>query len=65
MIHGGMTFKNERDYLQYLKTKKVSVVSKPYWEADLEKKLKLKKIIFMMKWQTYYLFVKRVVLDQV
>ncbi len=42
MIHGGMTFKNERDYLHYLKTKEVSTVSKPYWEADLEKKFQNK-----------------------
>jgi len=39
MIHGGMTFKNERDYLRYLKNIKVSTIPKPYWEADLEKKL--------------------------
>lgn len=42
MIHGGMTFKNESDYLHYLKSKEVSTISKPYWEADLEKKLKNK-----------------------
>jgi predicted alpha/beta hydrolase family esterase len=39
MIHGGMTFKNEKDYLFYLNNKEVSTVSAPYWEADLEKKL--------------------------
>lgn len=39
MIHGGMTFKNERDYLSYLKNKVVSTASSPYWEADLENKL--------------------------
>ncbi len=39
MIHGGMTFKSEKDYLSYLKNKEVSTISKPYWEADLEKKL--------------------------
>ncbi len=39
MIHGGMTFKTEKDYLTYLKNKEVSTISKPYWEADLEKKL--------------------------
>ena len=39
MIHGGMTFKTEKDYLSYLKNKEVSTVSEPYWEADLEKKL--------------------------
>lgn len=40
MVHGGMTFKNDKDYLKYLKAKRVSTVSKPYWEADLEKKFK-------------------------
>lgn len=39
MIHGGMTFKNEKDYLQWLKIRKISTQKKPYWEADLEKKL--------------------------
>ena len=39
MIHGGMTFKNEKDYLHYLKTKTVALEKRPYWEADLEKKL--------------------------
>src|SRR3990172_2004460 len=39
MIHGGMTFKNDKDYMRYLKTRKVSTEKKPYWEADLEKKL--------------------------
>ena len=42
MIHGGMTFKNESDYLNYLNTKEVSIVSKPYWESDLEKTLQNK-----------------------
>ena len=39
MIHGGMTFKNEKDYVRWLKTRKVSAKKRPYWEADLEKKL--------------------------
>ena len=39
MVHGGMTFKSEKDYLLYLENKEVSTVSSPYWEADLEKKL--------------------------
>jgi predicted alpha/beta hydrolase family esterase len=42
LVHGGMTFKNDKDYLQYLKTKKVSTKKRPYWEADLEKKLQSK-----------------------
>lgn len=42
MIHGGMTFRNERDYLHWLKTKKISIGKRPYWEADLEKKFEKK-----------------------
>ena len=42
MVHGGMTFKNEKDYLHWLKTKKISITKRPYWEADLEKKLNRK-----------------------
>lgn len=39
-IHGGMTFKNNRDYLHYLHTKKVSTKKKSYWTGDyLEKSL--------------------------
>ncbi|MDO8602103.1 MAG: alpha/beta hydrolase [bacterium] len=39
MIHGGMTFNNERDYLHWLRTRKVSTQKRPYWKADLETKL--------------------------
>ena len=39
MIHGGMTFKSEKDYLHWLKNKNVSTKKRPYWEADLEEKL--------------------------
>jgi uncharacterized protein len=40
LVHGGMTFKNERDYLYYLKTKKVTTKKKIYWAGDyLEKSL--------------------------
>lgn len=42
MIHGGMTFKNQKDYLHYLKTKKVSAKKRQYWEADLEERLEKK-----------------------
>ncbi len=42
MIHGGMTFRNEKDYLQHLRTKKVSTKKRSYWEANLEKKLEKK-----------------------
>jgi predicted alpha/beta hydrolase family esterase len=33
-IHGGMTFKNKKDYLNYLKTKKVSIKKKVYWSGE-------------------------------
>ena len=40
VVHGGMTFKNEKDYLHYLKTKKVSSKKKVSWSGDyLEKSL--------------------------
>ena len=39
LVHGGMTFKSDKDYLHHLRTKKVSTAKKPYWEADLEEKL--------------------------
>src|SRR3990167_10876338 len=39
MIHGGMTFKNTKDYLHWLRTRKVSILKRPYWEADVEKRL--------------------------
>src|SRR3989344_4561990 len=40
LVHGGMTFKKERDYLHYLKTKKVTTKKKISWTGDyLEKSL--------------------------
>lgn len=30
-INGGMTFKNRKDYLQFLKTRKISLEKKVYW----------------------------------
>ncbi len=40
LIHGGMTFKNKKDYVHYLKTKKVSVKKKANWSGEyLNKKL--------------------------
>ncbi len=40
VIHGGMTFKNDADYLNYLKTKKVSLEKGVNWAGEyLEKKL--------------------------
>lgn len=39
-IHGGMTFKNKREYLHFLKHRKVSIEKKIKWsDAYLEKKL--------------------------
>ncbi len=30
MVHGGMTFKNDADYVHWLKTRKVSLQKRPY-----------------------------------
>jgi predicted alpha/beta hydrolase family esterase len=34
MIHGGMTFKNKKDYLHYLKTRRVSLEKRINWAGD-------------------------------
>ncbi len=34
MIHGGMTFKNRKDYLHYLKTKSIRMGEKTSWSSD-------------------------------
>lgn len=34
MIHGGMTFKNYKDYLNYLKNKEVKLDKNPKWSED-------------------------------
>lgn len=40
LVHGGMTFKNKKDYLRYLKTRKISLKKKITWSGDyLDKKL--------------------------
>lgn len=39
MIHGGMTFKSDKDYVAWMKSRRISIQKRPYWEADLEKKL--------------------------
>lgn len=40
MVHGGMTFKNKKDYLFYLKNRKISVEKKVRWAEDyLDKEL--------------------------
>jgi len=33
-IHGGMTFKNRKDYVRYLKTKKISIEKRVRWDGD-------------------------------
>ncbi|MEK7134325.1 MAG: alpha/beta fold hydrolase [Patescibacteria group bacterium] len=33
-IHGGMTFKSRKDYIQYLKTRDISLVKKKRWHGD-------------------------------
>jgi len=40
MIHGGMTFKNQKDYLDFLKTREISIKKKIRWaEGYLDKEL--------------------------
>lgn len=40
VVHGGMTFKNRKDYLQYLKTREISIEKRIRWSDDyLDKKL--------------------------
>ncbi len=40
IIHGGMTFKSKKDYLHFLKTRKISIEEKIKWSDDyLKKKL--------------------------
>jgi hypothetical protein len=38
IIHGGMTFKNKKDYLHYLKNRKISVEKKSSWADDYLKR---------------------------
>jgi predicted alpha/beta hydrolase family esterase len=38
MVHGGMTFKNKKDYLHFLKTRKISIEEKIRWSDDFLKK---------------------------
>lgn len=40
MVHGGNTFKNRKDYLNYLKTKEISIKKKIRWAGEyLDKEL--------------------------
>ena len=34
LIHGGMTFKNQKDYLSYLKNKEIKLDKKPRWSEE-------------------------------
>ena len=34
IIHGGMTFKNKKDYLNFLKTREISIERKKYWSDE-------------------------------
>ena len=38
IIHGGMTFRNKKDYLHFLKTREISIEEKIYWSNDYLKK---------------------------
>jgi len=38
IIHGGMTFKNKKDYLHFLKTREISIKEKLYWSNEYLKK---------------------------
>ena len=38
IIHGGMTFKNKKDYLHFLKTREISIEEKLRWSDDFLKK---------------------------
>jgi uncharacterized protein len=37
-IHGGMTFRNDKDYVKYLKNRKISIKDKVYWSKEYLKK---------------------------
>ena len=40
IVHGGMTFKNKKDYVHFLKTREVSIEKKRKWSDQyLDKKL--------------------------
>ena len=34
LVHGGMTFKNKKDYQHFLKTRKISIDEKKYWHNE-------------------------------
>lgn len=38
IIHGGMTFRNRKDYLHFLRTRKISIEGKTYWTGEYLKR---------------------------
>ena len=34
IVHGGMTFRNKKDYLYFLRNRKISIEKKKDWTAD-------------------------------
>jgi len=60
VIHGGMTFKNRKDYLSYLKNRKINIHKKTSWTIDylgkkLGKKFEIIKPIMPLKENAKYL----------
>lgn len=49
LIHGGMTFKNKKDYVSYLKTREISIKTKLRWSDDNYFKKKLGNRFEMIK----------------
>lgn len=47
MIHGGMTFKNKKDHLHFLKTRKISIEEKMNWSNEYLKKNLGKKFVLI------------------
>ena len=49
-IHGGHTFRNNKDYLNYLKNREISIINKKKWHEEfLKKKLSRKFDIIKLK----------------
>jgi predicted alpha/beta hydrolase family esterase len=66
VIHGGMTFRNQKDYLHYLRTRKISVKRRAHWsDVYLDRQLgntfeiirprmPLKEHAKYAEWKTYF-----------
>lgn len=59
MIHGGGTFKNQKDYLNYLKNKKIKIDKKPRWyegyiNNELDKNFQIIKPTFPLQENAKY-----------